>query len=634
VRVFDSSALTDRVPQVAADVTASPTATSQSGASEAQPAATLIARQTRSAAVTASAPPQAGADIVPVAGAQTPSAVQFDPLGQVAAFFGLPGAPATSAPSLGALPIFTRLTLEDLFSGTGPPPVTNPTAVVTGLFNQVLRTDPTADELQNYLGILNMTGVNGVIAGLYSSTLFRQTEVSNYYLQLLNRTASSHELAWGTSALMWGMPEGLFTASIAGSSAFYDGSASGGGTFGPTPTAVSYVDNLYRTLLGTTADPTAAAAYVQQLNAGRPIGFAALQFVTTDSYRQTKVQQIYSVLDQTATQAQLDAAVQNWFAEGGLTSIATSLLATTANVAQIEGNPGKFLPNMTAVAQLQQILLAAYTSNDDGFVKTMNQLLGNTDVSTCPSGPTCNTALYSLLTTGGLTRGLTNGAIDIQYGSASAANLIPTQNEIDLAKSLQFTLKDPIAIAKDFDGGIVAPFGDAPVITADNGTYIVDGHHRWSSIYLINPYVRIESVDIGYVPTPQTALKETQVGVAAQLGYLKVASGGGLNVYTVDQTVFDTAVNGWITSGDQKDAVLAVFRDNLGIPDDSSEAEQLEAIDAYLWSNVLRMRSQNPFIPGATNREVMPQAEPLTPILSLMGSGALSYSFPTVSYLG
>ena len=564
---------------------------------------------------------------------QASATAQFEPFGQLAAFFGLPGAPATSAPSIGAFPILTRLTLEDLFTGTGPATVTNPSAVVTGLFNQVLRADPTAAELQNYLGIFGLTGVNGVTAGLYSSSAFRQTEVNNYYLELLNRNATSHELGWGTSALMWGTPEPLFAGSIAGSQDFYQSSGADGGTAGAQPSAFSYVDNLYRALLGTPADAAVAAAYVQQLNSGLPIQMAAWQFVTADAFRQAKVREIYSVLGQTATQAQITASVQNWFLEGGLVGIATSLLATSANVTRIETGQVA-LPDMVAAAQLQEILLAAYTSDDDGFVKTLNRLLNVDESNPCTSSSaTCNQALYALLTRGGPDRGLANGAVTVTYGVASVADLVPTQNEIDLNKSLFFPLRDPDTLETTFAGGVIQPFGN-PVVTSDTGTYIVDGHHRWSGIYLINPFTEVSTVDIGYVPNPQAGLKEAQIGVAAQLGYLKVSQGGGFNVYTVDRTVFNVEVNGWITTGDRKDAVLAVFRENLGIPDTATEAEQLAAIDDYLWTNVERMRALNPYVPGATNREVMPQAEPLTPILAFMGSGLLSYSFPTISYLG
>lgn len=138
----------------------------------------------------------------------------------------------------------------------------------------------------------------------------------------------------------------------------------------------------------------------------------------------------------------------------------------------------------------------------------------------------------------------------------------------------------------------------------------------------------------GYVPNPQTPLKETQIGTVAELGHLKVSPGGGVNVYTVERGVFGAQVADWITTGDQKDAVLAVVQVSLGIPDSATEAKQLTAIENYIWTNVVRMRALNPYAPGATNREVMPRASRLIPILALMGSGLLSYSFPTISDLG
>lgn len=558
---------------------------------------------------------------------------QFDPFGQFAAFFGLPGASATSAPSRGAFSIELRLNLEDLFSGTGPPAVSDPTAVVTGLFNQVLRVDPTSSELQNYLRILRFRGVNGVVAGLYSSTAFRQSQVNNYYLELLGRNATKQELDWGTTRLMWGAPEPQFAASIAGSTDFYQASSAQGGSVGVQPSAFTYVANLYRSLLGTPADPAVASAYIQRLQAGMSIGLAAREFVTADAFRQVKVQEIYAVLGQTATQAEIASAVHDWFRNGGLAGIATSLMATSGNVTRMEAGQ-VVLPDMVAAAQLQQLLLSAYTDTPEGFVKTLNSLLNVSEDSPCtPTSTTCNQALYALLTTGGGDRGLPNSALTITYLNSNVANLVPTQNEIDLEKSLKFPLQSPAQLATFFAGGVITPFGN-PVVTSDGGNYIVDGHHRWSGIYLINPFTEVSSVDIGYVPNPQVGLKQTQIGISAQLGYLKVSQGGGLNVYNVDRAVFDTAVAGWITSGAEKEAVLAVFRQNLGIPDTATEDEQLVAIENYLWTNVQRMRNLNPYIPGATNRDVMPQAEPLQPILAYLGSGLLSYSFPIISYLG
>ncbi|WP_163807163.1 hypothetical protein [Mycolicibacterium anyangense] len=567
---------------------------------------------------------------------------QAQPFGDLSAFLGLPGAPATSAPSLGALPILVNLTLEDLVSGTGPAAVTNPTAVITGLFNQIMRANPTATELQNYLGVFNLTGVNGVVAGLYSSTAFRQTEVSNYYLELLGRAATDQELAWGTTRLMWGLSEPQFAASLASTQEFYEDSAKNGGPLGPVPTSTSYVDLLYRTMAGTTPDATTLSTYVQRLQAGLPIGFVASDFVTSDAFRQAKIQEIYQVLGQTATEPEIAKYTQNWFWDGGLAGIATSLLTTSTNVANIE-NGAVPLPDMAVVAQLQQLLQAAYTANPDGFVKLYGTMVGNCSDT---SSPAClNPALYTLLTSGGAQRGIPNSSLKLTSITANVATLIPTQNEIDLQKSLKFPLQDPASLQTYFTGGVVQPYAN-PIVTADNGTYIIDGHHRWSSIVLINPYTQVTALDMGYVPTPQDGLKEAQIGVAAVKGYLAVAPGGGINLYTTDEQTFDTAVRGYIeTAADAHDnppppdkpswtdQVLNVFTTYLGL-DGQTTDQKYTSIQNYLWGNVLRMRELNQYIPNATSREVMPQTDPLPVTSGAWAGGALSYTFPTISYLG
>ena len=137
--------------------------------------------------------------------------------GDVAAFFGLPGAPATTAPTIAALPLFTRLVIDDILGGSTPPTNLDPTTAITGLFQEIMRKDPTAGELQSYSALWNLTGVNGVVAGLYSSTAFRQNQVDTYYLELLGRTATQAEKSWGASSLIWGLPETLLAASITSS---------------------------------------------------------------------------------------------------------------------------------------------------------------------------------------------------------------------------------------------------------------------------------------------------------------------------------------------------------------------------------------------------------------------------------
>jgi len=600
----------------------------------ARPAASAVPRQ-RSVAPTqravTSIRPGVAAPAQPTASAQTSaSAVAADPLGGIAAFFGLPGAPATSAPSLGSLPILARLTLQDIVSGTGPAVVSNPTAVVTGIFNQLLRTTPTADELQSYLNLLNLAGVNGVVAGLFSSTAFRQSEVDNYYLELLGRDATQVELAWNTSALMWGLPEPMLAAQIAGSPAFFQASA-GGGPDGWQPTDTTFVRLLYRSMLGQTADPNALPGYVNELQNGLPSGIVSLQFATSDAFRQAKVQEIYAVLGQSVSQQEIAQGAQNWLLKGGLDGIATTLLAGSANVARIEAGLVQ-LPDMVAAEQIKSLLMAPYDESPQGFVRLFQQYLKTDPVTGSTCLVTCNIALLTMVQQGGASRGLPNNSILLTPIGGNVADLIPTQNEVDLRKSLGYPLTDPVTLNMYLTGGFV----DSPggyLMTANNGTTIIDGHHRWSGLYVINPYTQIGAIDYGYVQTAKGSLEEAQFGVVAAQHEINVATVEGENLFTIGEAVFKAAVIDIINNGVPSEhldphtaEIMAVF--------DAHKLTNIDAITESLWQNVVRMQTRNQPIPDATARGYMPQPDPYGPVLHYLENGTLTYSFPIVSYVG
>lgn len=544
-----------------------------------------------------------------------------------------------------------RLNLEDVFTGTGKPVVTNPTAVVNGLFHEVLRRDPTPTELENYLRRLDFSGVNGVVAGLYTSQAFKQNAVNNYYLELLGTAPTQQQLNSGTFRYTFGGPESFVASpALAGGEAFYNSSAAGGGNFGTQPSATSYVSLLYRALLGQATD-SEAALLAQKVANGMPIFRAANQFVRTDAYRTVKVGEVYQVLGQEPSPADIAKYVDSWLWSGGQAGISMSLLATGANISRLEAGLVP-MPDTAAAANLQTLLLAAYTEDADGFVKLYGTMVG--DCSDTGSPACKDPALYDLLKNGGMDRGIPNSSLHLTSITADVATLVPTQNEIDLRKSLKFPLQDPDTLTKYFAGGTIQPFGN-PVVTADNGTYIIDGHHRWSAIVIINPQTRVAALDLGYVPTPQVGLKEAQIGVAAEKGYLAVAPGGGINLYDCQQPEFNAAVRGYIETaaeahvdadgnpipppnppgGTWTEQVLGVFAGYLGFdPETTPLDEQYTLIENYLWSNVLRMRELNPFVPGATSRAVMPQTDPLPLVQQYWANGTLSYSFPTISYLG
>lgn len=527
----------------------------------------------------------------------------------------------------------------------------DPTVVVTSIFHEMLRTEPTSAQLRNYERVLRFRGVKGVVSGIYNTTAFRQMEVNSYYLEMLGRTPTQTELRRGAFTLLWGREERL-VASIAGTDEFYADSSAGGGVNGTQPSATTFVNLLYRSLLGQSADPDAAAIYIQQLQAGIKPRRVATQFVNSDAWRTVKVNEVYTVAELTGDPT---AYVSKWFLNGGLRGITTKILSSTDSVAKLAA--GVALPNLATGALLQDILLSSYSD----FVASLKDKLG-TEANPCGSaGTQCDEALYTMLSTGGTVRGIPNNAVNVTSIFAQVSDLIPTQNEVDMKQSLLYPLRDPSTTSLYLTGGpITAPGGI--VLTANNGTYVIDGHHRWSALYVMNPYTSIAAIDLGYVPTPQDALKQTQMAIAAKEGYLPWKSAPGTNLFTVPKAAFYDEVNRYIwddLTGDptvpkalwtvkidpttQRPYVFDVFIDDffdISLPDGPlspvDQAKYTGMIQDYLWGNVERMRLYNTPIPDATPRDDMPQpvGNSYPPYLQLLETGKVLYDMPVISYLG
>ena len=595
---------------------------------------------------------------------------QADPFGDLAAFLGLPWAPASTNPTLASVGLLARLTLDDLLGGSVAPPVTDSSAVITGLFRQTLRRDPTAAELQTYQGVWSLTGVNGVVAGLYNSTAFRQGQVNSYYQEIFDRNATAAELGWGTTSLLYFSTEPQLAAAIAGSRETYDYSGSGGGPYGTPPSASTFVSLLYRNLLGDIRQLDGVGqSYVTRIQAGLPIGLAAMEFVTDPTFRTAKVKEIYNVLGVTPSAAVVQNYVDNWFRSGGYNGIATTLLAGADNISRI-ATTSVSLPDATALAQYTEILLAPYNESDTGFVKLFERYL-NTDPVTggpCATVKSCNKPLLNLIDSDGTLRGMPNNILSNSAVIwANTRDIIPNQNEVDLDKSVQFPLnvdKHGIAPLQNVLAGGQVVAG-SPILTANNGTYVLDGHHRWSQTFVFNPNTQIEALDIGYVPNPKEGLALTRVSVAVQDQFINSKGVDGINLYTVDKEVFYAKVQEYIdrnvnevtlafgpegnqqfiyaTTKQQLLATFGTFFDNVGnsyeaqlaLYEPAKQAQINSDVLPYMWGNVLLMRQYNQFAPGATSRPFMPQPDgPYVRYLAPLQSGYVTFTFPIVSYLG
>lgn len=173
--------------------------------------------------------------------------------------------------------------------------------------------------------------------------------------------------------------------------------------------------------------------------------------------------------------------------------------------------------------------------------------------------------------------------------------LKPTQNEVVLDKSLSYPLKDPMTVKSYLSGGVVAVAGKS-IVTAGGGRFVIDGHHRWSQVYCINPDAKIKALDLP-ITDPMKALKATQIGIAAQIKRVPKSTGGGINLFTINESTLKKYVVDNIS-----DQVVQVFKL-------AGKGETPESIADYIWGNVELLKKNSKPVQGAPKRDVMPQTD-------------------------
>lgn len=199
--------------------------------------------------------------------------------------------------------------------------------------------------------------------------------------------------------------------------------------------------------------------------------------------------------------------------------------------------------------------------------------------------------------------------------------LRPTQNEVVLDKSLSFSLKKPRSVEAALSASSPVTVAGKPIVTSNGGRFVIDGHHRWSELYCMNPEAEIAAVDIGDLGTPEQALKSVQIGIAATIGDVPTASGGGINLFQIDEGTLTNYVASAMT-----DEVVEVFKrmrpemfseknEQWSPPDrgqknlDFRHDQSVAAIAKYVWENVRQLQSKARPVAPAPDREVMPQTD-------------------------
>ena len=165
-----------------------------------------------------------------------------------------------------------------------------------------------------------------------------------------------------------------------------------------------------------------------------------------------------------------------------------------------------------------------------------------------------------------------------------AKRLVPTQNEIGMKESLQYLLEDT-EFTKYFKPGIVIK---RPVLTF-NGMFIVDGHHRWSQIFLVNPDAELACINIEGNLSPISMLKAIQCTIGSNTGDLRLKASQGTSLYKASRSTIQDFIKKNLTEK-TKEALLKVNLD-----------------EEKLIQNCLELANNNTPILNAPKRDYMPQ---------------------------
>lgn len=174
----------------------------------------------------------------------------------------------------------------------------------------------------------------------------------------------------------------------------------------------------------------------------------------------------------------------------------------------------------------------------------------------------------------------------------AVTKLLPTQSEIDWKKSLSYGLK------QDCSYFFKSPVELGMPVLTYNGKYIIDGHHRWSQVFMFNPKGQVSCIDFKYQQGSATdVLKDFQAAVLATTGKVAVGT-AGTNIWSVSKGELEKFIEENITEACYNSLI------KVGV------AEDRESAIAYIVNNAMILQTKIRPASGAPDRVDMPQTDP------------------------
>ena len=230
-----------------------------------------------------------------------------------------------------------------------------------------------------------------------------------------------------------------------------------------------------------------------------------------------------------------------------------------------------------------------------------------------------------------LKAGLADGDVDddkinIKEVPVNVSELRPTQNEIDIGKSLNYPLEVDPKLLKDYligkDVVIVAP-----IITL-NEKWVIDGHHRWSQVYAFNSQATITCANLSFPGMdPIHGLKAVQTAIAAVMGEIPQKHVSGTNLLKAPEEKVKADIVRMISSGAVGQKALKELKKFRKI----KELDANVAAD-YIWQQIEVMQQKAKPAAGAPKRGYMPQTDEvpgeMPKLAQLLKKGVINWNDP------
>ena len=216
--------------------------------------------------------------------------------------------------------------------------------------------------------------------------------------------------------------------------------------------------------------------------------------------------------------------------------------------------------------------------------------------------------------------------INISDATIAVSNLRPTQNEIDINKSLNWPLEKKSEQLKTFLKGSNIEIM-APIITL-NGKWVIDGHHRWSQVYAFNAKATMKCANLKFPGmNPIDGLKAVQVAIAAAMGEVPQNTVEGTNLLVAPEDTVKKEIIRMIEGGSEGKKALRILKMFNKIQQPTAEAAA-----NYIWQQISIMQTKAKPAAGAPARGFMPQTdEPsggMPRLAQLLKKGVINWNEP------